>query len=994
MFKSAKRGSEKSKIKAVFQLQFEATQVPQVKAKALTISLVPADVGKPTVRLEKAVIVDGTCFWENPVYETVKLIRDPKTRGFIEKKYHFIVSSGSSKAGLLGEVSINFANYAEAATPSTVSLPLKASNHGGTGAILHVTIHNMQESVDLRESEAGENPTSKSQDRSPKNQLRNNDRNENSNLSFTENECINKLSSENSENIRTFRDFLEEDPIIQQGDTTFRQDSEPKKRTSDALPKDGYRHQNSENNRNFKDFLEEAPMILQGDTTFRQDSVPKKRTSDTLPKNGDRYQRLNRDCSTGSTSDGSMVDLANSSEENILSDRTPETSHRTVEKLMRKISMLERQAELSELELQTVRKQIVKERKRGQELSRKISSLREERNAIGTDYEQLKSREVSYHLQIETEELKDKLEEMGLELNHEKDLGVTLRVQLQKTEDSNFELVHAIKELNEILEQKDREIADLSTKIRAGENDKEDPKEVPVCTDVAEEVDMLEQEIEDLNGELEVYRKDKEELAMHMDQLATEYDILKQENHNFSLKLQQHKIEKVKMQNEFSELSATIKEFELQMERLEKEIKEQALELTESSEINNKLQSQVESLETKLEKQAQGFEDDLEGITLLKIEQEQRAIRAEEALRKTKSNNAVAAERVQERFQRLSVEMSSKIDENEKAAVKAVAEANDLRMKKRVVEEILQKATEELGLMKEQYEEKLQELSNQRDMKAKQIEQMSRELEEKDIKIENFEKQEESRKLKAKIERLKTRNNFSAEAHPEEKWRNKSDGVKKEAQKLQEELNTLRSSKDEKDTMVKTLQSDIEKLTVQYNELKHSLSEVEQEKENLRKVVFKLEGDLQKKEEAISATAKKLQSNGEQARNRDTKQLSSKRGKSAKDVARGKIDFVELPWKGSTAGAHKENGDSKTPVRRDVEALSEMNISSFPPSDDNYLTQLLGEMELLKERNKSMEGELKEMQERYSEVSLKFAEVEGERQQLVMTVRNLKNTKK
>lgn len=71
-----------------------------------------------------------------------------------------------------------------------------------------------------------------------------------------------------------------------------------------------------------------------------------------------------------------------------------------------------------------------------------------------------------------------------------------------------------------------------------------------------------------------------------------------------------------------------------------------------------------------------------------------------------------------------------------------------------------------------------------------------------------------------------------------------------------------------------------------------------------------------------------------------------------------------------------------------------MNISSFPPSDDNYLTQLLGEMELLKERNKSMEGELKEMQERYSEVSLKFAEVEGERQQLVMTVRNLKNTKK
>lgn len=41
-----------------------------------------------------------------------------------------------------------------------------------------------------------------------------------------------------------------------------------------------------------------------------------------------------------------------------------------------------------------------------------------------------------------------------------------------------------------------------------------------------------------------------------------------------------------------------------------------------------------------------------------------------------------------------------------------------------------------------------------------------------------------------------------------------------------------------------------------------------------------------------------------------------------------------------------------------------------------------------------MEKELKEMEEKYSEISLKFAEVESERQQLVMTVRNLKNGKR
>ena len=69
-------------------------------------------------------------------------------------------------------------------------------------------------------------------------------------------------------------------------------------------------------------------------------------------------------------------------------------------------------------------------------------------------------------------------------------------------------------------------------------------------------------------------------------------------------------------------------------------------------------------------------------------------------------------------------------------------------------------------------------------------------------------------------------------------------------------------------------------------------------------------------------------------------------------------------------------------------------MGTFHLMDEGNLTELLTEMAQLKEKNKCMEIELKEMQERYSEISLKFAEVEGERQQLVMTVRNLKNGKK
>lgn len=68
-------------------------QVPKLKKPAVMISLVPEDVGKPSVKLEKVAVQDGTCTWENPVYEPVKLIMETKTGKINEKIYHFIVST-------------------------------------------------------------------------------------------------------------------------------------------------------------------------------------------------------------------------------------------------------------------------------------------------------------------------------------------------------------------------------------------------------------------------------------------------------------------------------------------------------------------------------------------------------------------------------------------------------------------------------------------------------------------------------------------------------------------------------------------------------------------------------------------------------------------------------------------------------------------------------------------------------------------------------------
>lgn len=93
MFKAARWKSERNKIKAVFRFQFQATQVPNQGWEELVVCLLPVDSGKPTARSEKAAVVDGSCDWKIPVYETVRLIQDSKTGMVNEKAYQFVLSS-------------------------------------------------------------------------------------------------------------------------------------------------------------------------------------------------------------------------------------------------------------------------------------------------------------------------------------------------------------------------------------------------------------------------------------------------------------------------------------------------------------------------------------------------------------------------------------------------------------------------------------------------------------------------------------------------------------------------------------------------------------------------------------------------------------------------------------------------------------------------------------------------------------------------------------
>ncbi|CAL5187542.1 unnamed protein product [Lathyrus oleraceus] len=1104
MFRSAKWKTEKNRIKAVFKLQFNATKVLQSGVDALVLSIIPGDVGRPTKRLEKATVRDGSCCWENPVYETVKYFQDPKTGKIADKIYRFLLSTGLSKASAIGEVSMNFADYVDATKPSSVSLPIRIPQ---CDAVLHVSVQRLQEKSDQREKdECDDNPKQKFDDRSLRNQLNNGDTDESTKSYFSEDVSAKAIIDRTSSG----------------SDITLSTSSDDSSGV-DTPCDNGLRKTNINATTN-----QFAPVM------HRAADSPN-RAVDTSTSMHDLQQGSRWGWSSSSELGLSMGDSTNGSHNVLSKERSLDVSHSEIERLKAELAALARHVDVSDMELQTLRKQIVKESKRGQDLSKEIIILKDERDALKTECDNIRSfhkrmddAKVRNRSQLESGDVHAFVEEIRQELDYEKDTNANLRLQLKKMQESNAELVLAVQDLEEILEQKNMDMCNHSNKHEPHQNsqhlemklsecetdDDEDQKaldELVKENSDTKETQLLEKKIIDLYGEIEMYRRDKEELEMQIEQIALDYEILKQENHGIASKLEQSQLqEQLNMQCDCSSPPAAMNDIENHIVNLEKELKEQSEDFSNSLATMKVLETHIRRLEEEMEKQAQGFEADIEAVAREKVEQEQRAIQAEETLRKTRLKNANTAERLQEEFQRLSLQMTSTFDENEKATMRALTEASELRLQRNLVEGMLLKVQEELESTKDDYEVKLGDLSNQMDTMTVQIQQMLVEIEDKSKQLENQKKLgeqvnrdfseefemliSENGKLKVEImqmlveiedkskqlenqkklgeqvnldfskefEMLKAENeNLTAEIsrlneqlegkeilrtdlelmkksieeyetllHQGTVEKNELSStvalLKKEAEQSLHELSKMRNLKDEKEEEARLLKSELEAIRTQCSDLKQPLFEDEAEKEKLRKQISQLKSELKKKGDALTSFEKRFRdSNGRNQHSDGTKTIpinkkTASSPQNSKEMAslrekiktlEGLIKSKETALETSRLSSLKKETELHSRISELENNMEELNrnvslheersiTNSNEISDelrnrledaDNNLSNVLSEMSSLKERNKLMENELKEMQERYSEMSLKFAEVEGERQILVMTVRNLKS---
>ncbi|KAL9242831.1 hypothetical protein vseg_016791 [Gypsophila vaccaria] len=1223
------RSHERSnKITAIFKLQFHLTQAAEIGGGGLVISVVPAENGKPTAKLEKCVIEDNNCFWENAVFETVKFILDPKSGKIVDKIYYFFISTGSGKGCVVGEFCVNLAEYVGATKACSLSFPFKNLT---SDTQFHVLIQRIQENGNLRELQENDLLLSKEDDRTLRRHFSNGD---------VEDGVAVKAS-------------VQDEPL--------------RKATSLQPTLHGTRRGSSGS-----DLTLSSTDSSSGLNTPREVGVQSKNS------NTDQDQRRNQwELAIVPVNDSSSIYSLNSPRDVFLSEASQTGLDDSVDKLKADLVALSRRAEVSELELQTLRKQIVKESKKGQDMLKEITLLKEEKNALKDECEKLKA----YRKRSDDFKVKSKfqcegdpwtfLEEIKEELNYEKEINANLRIQLQKTQDSNAELLFAVQDLEEMLEKNNKEVSDVSNRLTSGESaveieenmqksQSDDDEEQKALEDLvrqhsdAQETYLFEQKIMDLCSEIEMYRRDKDELEMQMEQLALDYEILKQENHEYCSRLEQnHLQDQLKMQcegssyytavkelealredleNELAEKSeelshclgdvkdlearnlslteelrkqavtfeadmealtraktehekrasraeealvkcdaiideleakieemesereknqkeltcsvATIKELETRNRNLEQELEKQAEGYEDSMEVLvhakmeqeqramraeddlahcnatineleaniknlekefklrseessgnlatiKELETHIQELEEEMEKQVESFEADLEVVTRAKVDQEQRAIRAEEALRLVRWKNANTAARIQDEFKRLSTQMQSSFDANEKLASKALTEASELRMHNRHLHDLLQKANDDVQSAKHDYETKLHDLCSQIEEKSKLVETEKKRAEEvqqnlftqeSDLRAEIQRLMSENKSLtgqamrveslSSEVEQMKTLVRekdqlLQRESTEKDNLRETIASAKEVGGKSMEEVISLRHLKDEKDQKLRNLQSEVDELRARCDKFKHSLYEDESEKERLRKQVFQLQADLMKKDEVISSIEKKLNENNgtvvqetskvisksakSEAPSRPNKEVGSKEVVTLKErvkllegqikskenafetsataflakekTLQGKIEELETRLRGLdlTPGISHDDTEVKeekvsvgTQVTVDepseasctaktsntgLDSNAQIPSETQPTRSDNDSGEqkkfdiLLKEMVAVKERNDSMEGELKEMQERYSEISLKFAEVEGERQQLVMKLRNLKNKK-
>ncbi|PKI34862.1 hypothetical protein CRG98_044708 [Punica granatum] len=444
MFRLHKQKSDKSGERFDFKLSnLQALQVPKGWDK-LSVAVVSAETGKAVGKSAKALVCNGNCQWTESFSESVWVPTydaSNDTEGCLLK---IVVFMGSSRSGMLGEANINLTNFTSSRTSVPVSLPLKKCSHG---TVIQMKVQCLNPKTKIR------NEPAKDMTSSP----------EETNIDYDDIENKSDVSDNLSHMSSGSASSNHMDAQFHSGEIISRE-------TSFSASGSHYGYDPGEGSFARESFSPHR--YLNGATSShigRQDSAsfnaslgydsPPSRSKNSFNSKTSRLRNSlqNEDLQRSSrTFTGSPLRGSGSSKELI------EAVEVTVEEVRAEARMWEKNARKVMVDLENLQKKLSDELDQKEALKLELSASKTECDGLRLEIGELKASLEELNLK---QNAKDNIGNLQKELEKEikflKESHTNLSIQLEKTQESNIELVSILQEMEETIEKQKKEITDL-----------------------------------------------------------------------------------------------------------------------------------------------------------------------------------------------------------------------------------------------------------------------------------------------------------------------------------------------------------------------------------------------------------------------------------------------------------------------------------------------------------------------------------------------------
>lgn len=513
------------------------------------------------------------------------------------------------------------------------------------------------------------------------------------------------------------------------------------------------------------------------------------------------------------------------------------------------------------------------------------------------------------------------------------------------------------------------------------------------CTDLQSNLHRLELE---LRGETVELQRSLRESEDKFSAALEETESYKRENVLLQLKLdnlmKEYADSKVKHEEQIFGLSVSRANLVEQLEELTEHF-------SSSTKQVKSLESELATLQKEMVEKERVWSVEMEALLVSSKEQEQKVVRAEEALSQVQLEKVSTVECLQNEVQRLTEQMSSTYDEKESMATKALIEASELRAEKVKLEDALQQiqvkvrhCEMELSSVRQDYESKVQLLILQLSASKVKEEEMNVRLE--DMKLGEASSRERIQDLEKMIKLAETENQklkeecdgLMSQAHEAVNLKAEMDILRSTIENVAREKSRLESSLHSIDAELGRVKAEKASLIEKLETMKTAISEREEVKRSkvaLEEKLLRLQSELSTKEASIAHEAEQKNESIRLKRLNSQFQRKLQDLQEEREESQSKLKLLEEELQ------LKANALSK--AEQKVFSMSVSKVEHTSPSRDSK------EVVELRKKLRFVEGELetitKEFEVKERDLDAKIEYLENVNQQLTQAQKEFRTDK-